>query len=121
MSETKPAPPLYFEEARSAQIVNARIGANVDPRMREVMTILVKHLHAAVKEAKITGEEWEQGIEFLTDVGHICTEWRQEFILLSDALGVSMLVDAINHRRPAGSTENTVLGPFYVPSAPRYD
>src|SRR5690606_8259238 len=58
---------------------------------------------------------------FLTQTGQMCTDWRQEFILLSDVLGVSMLVDAINHRRPSGATENTVLGPFYVSDAPRYE
>jgi catechol 1,2-dioxygenase len=84
------------------------------------MTVVVQHLHAAVKELKLSSEEWYKAIQFLTAVGHMCTEWRQEFILLSDTLGVSMLVDAINHRRPEGSTENTVLGPFHIPNAPRY-
>jgi catechol 1,2-dioxygenase len=102
-------------------VVNARMGADVDPRLREVMSVLVKHLHAAIKEIEPTHEEWLQGIKFLTDVGKMCSDWRQEFILLSDTLGVSMLVDAINHRRPNGATENTILGPFYVPEAPRYE
>lgn len=111
----------YFEEARSVEVVNARMGADIDPRLREVTGILVKHLHAAVKEANLTTEEWMAGIQFLTETGRICTDWRQEFILLSDVLGVSMLVDAMNHHRPAHSTENTVLGPFYVADAPRYE
>ncbi len=111
---------LFFETDRSAEVVNARMGRDADPRVREVMATIVRHLHAAVKEAAITGEEWMQGIRFLTDTGQICSDWRQEFILLSDVLGVSMLVDAINHRRPEGSTENTVLGPFHVSDAPRY-
>ena len=110
----------FFEPSRSVEVVNARMRADTDPRLREVMAILVKHLHAAVKEAGLTTEEWTRGIEFLTDVGHMCTAWRQEFILLSDVLGVSMLVDALDHDRPAGSTENTVLGPFYLADAPRY-
>ncbi|MET2831406.1 intradiol ring-cleavage dioxygenase [Mesorhizobium shangrilense] len=110
----------YFEEETSVEVVNARMGPDVDPRLREVMTVLVKHLHAAIKEIEPTHEEWLQGITFLTEVGRMCSEWRQEFILLSDTLGVSMLVDAINHRRPNGATENTILGPFYVPEAPRY-
>ena len=115
-----PTDTLFFEAERSADVVNARMAPDADPRLREVMTILVKHLHAAVKEAGITGEEWVQGIHCLTETGQMCSDWRQEFILLSDVLGVSMLVDAINHERPAGSTENTVLGPFHVSDAPRY-
>jgi catechol 1,2-dioxygenase len=110
----------YFEEATSADVVNARMGPDVDPRLHQVISVVVKHLHAAVKEIEPTHEEWLTAIKFLTDTGHMCTQWRQEFILLSDTLGVSMLVDAINHRRPNGATENTILGPFYVPDAPRY-
>jgi catechol 1,2-dioxygenase len=110
----------YFEEQTSAEVVNARMGPDVDPRLREVMGAIVRHLHAAVKEIEPTHEEWLAAIKFLTETGQMCTEWRQEFILLSDVLGVSMLVDAVNHRRPSGATENTILGPFYVPDAPRY-
>ncbi|MGR9202284.1 intradiol ring-cleavage dioxygenase [Rhizobium leguminosarum] len=110
----------YFTEENSVDVVNARMGTDIDPRLREVMGTIVKHLHAAVKEIEPTHEEWLAGIKFLTQVGHMCTDWRQEFILLSDVLGVSMLVDSINHRRPNGATENTILGPFYVPEAPRY-
>ena len=80
--------------------------------------MIVRHLHAAVKEIEPTQEEWFAAIQFLTKTGHTCTDWRQEFILLSDILGVSMLVDAINSRRPTGATENTVLGPFHVADAP---
>lgn len=111
----------YFDEATSAEVVNARMGSYIDERFRQVMSVVVKHLHAAVKEIEPTHEEWLAAIKFLTDTGHMCTEWRQEFILLSDVLGVSMLVDAINHRRPSGATPNTILGPFYVADAPRYD
>ncbi|WP_066552931.1 intradiol ring-cleavage dioxygenase [Croceicoccus bisphenolivorans] len=110
----------FFDAEHSADVVNARMGTDISPRFREVMTIMVNHLHAAVKEAKLTTEEWMAGIEFLTKTGHMCTDWRQEFILLSDVLGVSMLVDALNHDRPEGSTENTVLGPFYVSGVPHY-
>lgn len=112
--------PAYFEESQSVDVVNARMGSDVDPRTREVMSAIVHHLHRAVREARITSDEWMKGIQFLTDVGQMCTEWRQEFILLSDVLGVSMLVDAINHQRPEGSTENTVLGPFHVEGVPHY-
>ena len=111
----------YFEEDTSVAVVNARMAPGIDPRLREIMGVLVKHLHAAVKEIEPTHEEWLAAIKFLTDTGHMCTDWRQEFILLSDTLGVSMLVDAINHRRPNGATENTILGPFYVADAPRYE
>ena len=110
-----------FSEEHSAEVVNARMGENADPRLREIVGALVRHLHAAVKEVEPTQEEWLAAIDFLTRTGQMCSAWRQEFILLSDVLGVSMLVDAINHRRPAGATENTVLGPFYVSDAPRYE
>ena len=80
--------------------------------------MVTKHLHAAVKEIEPTQEEWFEAIQFLTKVGHACNDWRQEFILLSDSLGVSMLVDAINNRKPSGASESTVLGPFHVAEAP---
>jgi len=112
--------PLFTEED-SVNVVNARMTAQADPRMREVMAVIVRHLHEAVKEIEPTHEEWLAAIQFLTETGHMCTDWRQEFILLSDILGVSMLVDAINHRRPSGATENTILGPFHVQDAPRYE
>jgi protocatechuate 3,4-dioxygenase beta subunit len=114
------APFPLFDQEHSAEVVNARIGPQVDPRTREIASAVVRHLHAAVKEIKPTHEEWLAAIQFLTDTGHMCTDWRQEFILLSDTLGVSMLVDAINHPRPGKATENTILGPFYVPNSPVY-
>jgi hydroxyquinol 1,2-dioxygenase len=80
----------------------------------------VRHLHAFVREVEPSQEEWRAGIEFLTRTGHMCDDKRQEFILLPDALGVSMLVDAINNRLPAGATETTVLGPFYVQGPPEH-
>jgi catechol 1,2-dioxygenase len=110
----------FFDASRSADVVNARMGTDISPRFREVMTIMVNHLHAAVREAGLTTDEWMAGIQFLTKTGQLCSDWRQEFILQSDVLGVSMLVDALNHDRPAGSTENTVLGPFHVANAPHY-
>jgi catechol 1,2-dioxygenase len=108
----------YFSEEGSVQAVNARMGPEINPRLATVMAALVKHLHAFAKETELTQEEWEFGIEFLTKTGQICSGERQEFILLSDVLGFSMLVDAINNRRPAGATENTVFGPFHVADAP---
>lgn len=108
----------YFTEEGSVEAVNSRMGKDVTPRLAAVMASLVNHLHAFAKEVHLTQEEWEYGIEFLTSTGQKCSDERQEFILLSDTLGLSMLVDAINNRRPLGATENTVLGPFYVRGAP---
>lgn len=108
----------YFSENASVETVNARMGTNVSPRLKTVMAALVRHLHDLVKEVELTQEEWDLAIEFLTQTGQMCSEERQEFILLSDVLGVSMLTDAINNRRPPGATENTVLGPFHVAGAP---
>jgi hydroxyquinol 1,2-dioxygenase len=109
---------VYFTEEGSVDAVNGRMGQDVTPRLAEVMAALVKHLHAFAKEVDLTQSEWEIGIDFLTRTGQICSEERQEFILLSDTLGFSMLVDAINNRRPTGATENTVFGPFHVDGAP---
>lgn len=108
----------YFTEGGSVEAVNARMGPGTNPRLAKVMGCLVKHLHEFAKEIQLTQQEWEYGIDFLTKTGQICSRERQEFILLSDTLGFSMLVDAINNRRPAGATENTVLGPFHVKGAP---
>ena len=110
----------YFTEARSVEAVNARMGADINPRLATVMSSLVKHLHAFAKDVELTQEEWSVAIDFLTRTGQISNDNRQEFILLSDVLGFSMLVDAINNRRPSGATENTVLGPFHVEGAPEY-
>ncbi|HLH66627.1 MAG TPA: dioxygenase [Solirubrobacteraceae bacterium] len=89
-----------------------------DARLAELMRALVGHLHRFVTETRLTPREWERAIEILRATGEITDERRQEFILWSDALGVSMLVDALAHELPAGATESTVLGPFYVPGAP---
>lgn len=90
-----------------------RFEATENPRLRQIMQSLVKHLHGFVRDVELTEEEWFQGIRFLTDTGHMCDEARQEFILLSDTMGVSMVVDLINHRKPEGATESTVFGPFH--------
>ena len=111
----------YFSEEHSEDVVMARSGPNANPRVKQIVDSLVKHLHAFLKETEPSMEEWMQGIEFLTRTGHLCTEWRQEFILLSDTLGASMLVETINNRKTSGETESTVLGPFHVSNAPRYD
>jgi hydroxyquinol 1,2-dioxygenase len=107
----------FSEETLTAEVLR-RIEGTPDPRLREVMTSLVKHLHAFVREVRPTHEEWFAGIKFLTDTGHWCDDKRQEFILMSDTLGVSMLVDFINYGKAGGATESTVLGPFYVEGPP---
>ena len=80
----------YFTEENSAEVVTGRIADTTDPRFKEIMTVLIHHLHAAVKEIEPTQEEWFKAIQFLTETGRMCDDWRQEFILLSDVLGVSM-------------------------------
>jgi catechol 1,2-dioxygenase len=87
---------------------------SAQPRLRVVMTLLIRHLHAFVREAALTQDEWRVAIDFMTRTGQMCSESRQEFILLSDILGVSMLVDAINNEAGEGITDSTVLGPFYA-------
>jgi catechol 1,2-dioxygenase len=132
-----------FTEETAADAVVESFANTPDPRLRELLTHLVRHLHAFVRETEPTIEEWERAIEFLTATGQKCDDERQEFILLSDVLGVSMLVETINNRvpgrggLPGGSggmdsprgpgwspqkrtaTESTVLGPFHVVKSPR--
>jgi hydroxyquinol 1,2-dioxygenase len=88
------------------------------PRLRFVMQRLVEHLHAFALDVHLSQDEWEVGTRFLTDIGHITSAERQEFILLSDTLGLSMLVDAINHEQGGATTESTVLGPFWSDGSP---
>ena len=96
----------------------ARLKHCDNPRLQTIMTSVITHIHAIVGEVQPTIEEWEQAINFLTEVGRWCDDKRQEFILLSDTLGVSMLVDTLIHKMPATATESTVLGPFHVSGAP---
>lgn len=91
---------------------------SANPRLVEVVRAAVRHLHAFVEETGLTREEWMTGIEFLTDTGKKSVDSRQEFILLSDTLGVSMLVEIVNQMATDVATDATVLGPFYVPDAP---
>ena len=107
-----------FSEERSAEVVAASFANTPDDRLREVLGALVEHLHAFVKQVELTEAEWATAIDFLTRTGQKCDADRQEFILLSDVLGVSMLVETINHRAGRGSTESTVLGPFHVVASP---
>nr|WP_315592760.1 intradiol ring-cleavage dioxygenase [uncultured Cupriavidus sp.] len=110
-----------LNEETITQAVLARNIDMKDARFKEIMTNLIQHLHAFARETRLTEEEWAAGIQFLTDVGHTCSGTRQEFILLSDTLGLSTLVTAQNHRKPEGCTEATVFGPFYVDDAPDYE
>src|ERR1041385_6735376 len=105
-------------EERITETVLKSFEGAPNQRLRMLMTSLVTHLHAFIREVEPTEAEWFAAINFLTRTGQMCDDKRQEFILLSDTLGVSMLVDAINHRTPEGATETTVLGPFYVQRAP---
>jgi len=108
-----------FTEETAADAVVDSFAATPDPRLRELLTSLVRHLHAFVRETEPTIAEWERAIDFLTATGHKCDDKRQEFILLSDVLGISMLVETINNRKTSGATESTVLGPFHMVSSPR--
>jgi hydroxyquinol 1,2-dioxygenase len=109
-----------LNEDTITQAVLARHSGMSNERLREIMTSLVQHLHSFAREVKLTEAEWFAGIQFLTEVGHFCTDKRQEFILLSDTLGLSMLVTALNNRKPDGCTESTVFGPFHVENSPEY-
>jgi protocatechuate 3,4-dioxygenase beta subunit len=108
-----------FTEEGSAEVVAASFEDTPDPRLKQVLTSLVHHLHAFVKEVELTEEEWGFAIDFLTRTGHMSNDVRQEFILLSDVLGISMLVETINHRTGGTSTESTVLGPFHMVESPK--
>src|SRR3954454_9670183 len=108
-----------FTEERSAEVVAASFASCPDPRLRQVLTSLVQHLHAFVKDVELTEVEWGTAIDFLTRTGQMCSDVRQEFILLSDVLGISMLVETINHRTGGASTESTVLGPFHMVESPK--
>ncbi|MEX1126095.1 MAG: intradiol ring-cleavage dioxygenase [Acidimicrobiia bacterium] len=107
-------------EATVTEATVASIKAE-DPRLGVVMESLIHHLHAFIREVELTEKEWMAGIRFLTATGQISDDQRQEFILLSDTLGASILVDAINHRKSAGSTDSTVFGPFWVSGSPHLD
>jgi protocatechuate 3,4-dioxygenase beta subunit len=103
-----------FSETELTEAVIRSFDDTPNPRAKFLLQELVQALHAYVQKTDLTFEEWEYAIEFLTRTGQKCTPIRQEFILLSDVLGVSMLVDAVNHREREGATQTTVLGPFYV-------
>ena len=106
----------YVTEDNLTDVVLERWNDISDPRLRQIMQSLIKHLHGFVREVEPTQAEWATGIYWLTRTGQICSQRRQEFIMASDVLGVSMLVDAINHRQPSKATPSTVEGPFHVPN-----
>ncbi len=108
---------MNFTIDSATPAVSASFEGTPDPRLRELMQMLTRHLHDFVREASPSIEEWNAAIAFLTDVGNWCTDTRQEFILLSDVLGVSMLVETINGQDCG--TESTVLGPFHMTESPR--
>jgi hydroxyquinol 1,2-dioxygenase len=108
-------------EETITQAVLASLSGCRDERLHTIMTSLVQHLHAFARDVRLTEAEWLSAIRFLTEAGHITNDKRQEFILLSDTLGLSMLVTAQNNARPAGCTESTVFGPFFVEGAPDYN
>jgi protocatechuate 3,4-dioxygenase beta subunit len=101
-----------------AEVVD-RYGRSPDARLKEVTEAAVRHLHAFVREIDLQRDEWFAGIQFLTEVGKFCTDTRQEWILMSDTLGVSTLVEMLTYAGAAGTTDNTVLGPFFVPGSPQ--
>jgi protocatechuate 3,4-dioxygenase beta subunit len=98
--------------------VISRYASSPNPRLKQVIEAAIRHLHAFVAEVNLQRDEWMAGIQFLTATGQKCDDVRQEFILLSDTLGLSMLVDLVNHAAGSSATESTVLGPFYVPDSP---
>ena len=107
-----------FNEQNVTDAVLERFQNMPEGLSKQIMSSFVRHLHDFVKEVRPTVEEWGQAVDYLTRTGKMCSDKRQEFILLSDTLGVSMLVDAINHPGRTGLTDTTVLGPFYVENPP---
>ncbi|KRC23244.1 intradiol ring-cleavage dioxygenase [Acidovorax sp. Root217] len=110
-----------LDQDNITQAVIASFAGTADPRLKQILISLVQHLHAFAREVELTEDEWFKGVEFLTRCGHITDDKRQEFILLSDVLGLSMLTVAMNNHKPEGCTEATVFGPFYVKDAPQYE
>jgi len=109
----------YVTEDNLSDVVLERWNEIPDPRLRQIIQSLIKHLHGFVREVEPTQAEWATGIDWLTRTGQMCSQKRQEFIMASDVLGVSMLVDAINHRQPSKATPSTVEGPFTCRTRPK--
>jgi len=108
----------YVNEKNLTDVVLARWQDVPNPRLKQIMQSMIKHLHAFVRDVELTEAEWAAAIDFVTRAGKMSDEKRQEVILFSDVMGVSMLVDAINHRLDSGATPTTVEGPFHVPNSP---
>lgn len=108
-----------IDEHTITQAVLRRFDGCDDARLKQIFCALVQHLHDFVREVRLTEAEWMEGIRFLTATGQMCDDKRQEFILLSDTLGISMLTVAMNHAAPEAATESTVFGPFHTDDAPR--
>lgn len=111
---------LDLDEKTITEAVLRTLADTPDERSKAVLCSLVRHLHDFIRDVRPTEAEWARAIDFLTRTGHKCDDERQEFILLSDVLGVTMLVDAVNHRRSPGVTENSVQGPFYREERPEF-
>lgn len=107
-----------IDETTLTATVLEQLAQCADPRLKQISAALVRHLHDFIREVELRPQEWLAAVQFLTRTGQTCNEQRQEFILLSDLLGASMLVDAIANRKPAGATASSVLGPFYAEGAP---
>lgn len=110
-----------IDETTLTPAVLERLAGCDNPRLRVVLGALVQHLHDFMRETRLSEAELMEGIRFLTDTGQKCDDRRQEFILLADTLGLSMLAVALNQKKSPGATESTVFGPFHVPDAPRYN
>jgi len=108
----------FFEVERSERLFADRLDTTSDERLALVLCKVAEHLHAIVRETRPTLKDWRAAIEFLTEVGHLCDDRRQEWVLVSDLLGMSTLIDALNSDRPANATPNTMRGPFYRPDVP---
>ena len=108
----------FTVENLTEEVIKAYTANAVSSRIKQIFASLITHLHGFVKDVELTEAEWFEAIEFLTATGKKCDDKRQEFILLSDTLGVSMLVDALNHPKGGAGTESTVLGPFFIPGSP---
>ncbi len=108
----------YATEENLTELATKQWAACHSPRLRQIMQSLVKHLHGFARDVELKQDEWLMAVDWLAKTGKLCTDKRQEFILLSDVLGLSMLVDAMNHRLPEGATPSTVIGPFHIEGSP---
>jgi hydroxyquinol 1,2-dioxygenase len=112
---------MHVPEENITELAEQRWGTAQDPRLAEILRALVRHLHAFAREVRLTEAEWMAAIQWLKRTGQISDDKREEFILASDVLGLSMLVVQMNHRFDEGATPATVLGPFHIPGSPQLD